>query len=130
MFHVTRLHLLALPFLAAAACLFAAPSQECRADDTYAAIAYSPNTGRYGYATGRPTRAAAESVAVAECNRPDARVVVWSRNEYCALAVGDNRKVYGYGYSPDKEEARAIALREAEKRTTNCFVILVIHSDD
>ena len=48
--------------------------------DTYAAIAYSPKTGKYGYAYGQSTRDIAEGVAKRRCKAADAKVVTWVHN--------------------------------------------------
>src|SRR5438552_5382280 len=75
---------------AAVAVLTAAPAS-ARAGDKYAAIAYSPSSGAYGYSVGFATRTGAEKEALAQCKGDDAQVPVWARNGWCCLAVGDDR---------------------------------------
>ncbi len=78
--------------------------------DAFAAIAYSPNTGNYGYAYGKSCQADVEIAALGYCKAPDAQVVVWCENAYAALAVGDNG-VYGYATADTRKEAERLALR-------------------
>ena len=91
----------------AAALALAAPAT-ARADDTYAAIAYSEKTGKYGYGYNFDSRDAAEDRAVSECKADDAKVVVWARNGWCALALSDN-SYYGWGYGSSEDIAKDIA---------------------
>ncbi len=46
------------------------------ADDLWAAIAYSPGTGRVGYTKDNPTREEAADEALTACGASDCRVVV------------------------------------------------------
>ncbi len=78
----------------------------CRVNH-FAAIAYSPLTGRYGYASGATSLLAAKAVAIANCGACDARVMVWVENGWAAFAVSPNGAV-GYGVS-----ARSLAQAEA-----------------
>ncbi len=71
--------------------------QAARAD-SFAAIAYSKCTGRYGYAYGQDDLCAAQNAAVAGANAPDAQVVVSVKNGWAALAVND-KGGWGYGWS-------------------------------
>jgi serine/threonine-protein kinase len=77
--------------------------------DEYAAIAYSPSTGSYGYWYGAKCRADAETGAMNNCNGSDRRVVVWVENGWAALAVNNNGG-WGYGWSTT---SRAQAERSA-----------------
>lgn len=54
--------------------------------DRYAAIAYSPQTGAYGYSYNAGSRSSAERSALNRCRARDARVVVWVKNGWAALA--------------------------------------------
>jgi Domain of unknown function (DUF4189) len=104
-----RLIALSLVLAAAAALWTATPAHA--ADDTYAAIAYSPDTGHYGYAAGFSSRAAAEFEALNQCEGADAQVVIWGRNAYVALAVGEDGS-YGYAWGSTETIARRIALQK------------------
>lgn len=100
--------------------------------DSYAAIAYSPSTGKYGYAYNYGSRWAAEAAALAYCEAPDAEIVVWVNNGFCALALGDEPGVYGVGWSygdgSSNVAAMNWALYECGKRTTNPRIVVVISS--
>jgi hypothetical protein len=106
------------------------PAAQANGYDTYAAIAYSEATGRVGHASGHQSRRDAEGEAVRNCGTFDAKVVVWVRNGWCALALGDDLGLYGYGWDNDSR-ARAMerALFECRKRTSNSYVHVVLHSD-
>lgn len=80
-----------------------------RAD--FAAIAYSEGTGRYAWSYGHGSRAGAENDALARCGAGDARVVVWTENGWCALALSDGG-AYGYGWGPNRATAERLALRQ------------------
>jgi hypothetical protein len=98
---------------------------------TFAAIAYSRETGKYGYASECKTRAAADEEAVRRCAAPDARVAVWVRNGFCALAVGD-KGAWGIGWSAGKEAnsaaAREHALAECRKHSSTARLLLCLES--
>lgn len=64
---------------------------------TYAAVAYSPATGKYGYAWNQSTRGRAEYVALSHCPEKDAVIVGWVKGGWLVLAVGDNN-AYGTGW--------------------------------
>ena len=114
--------------LAAAAALFLAPRALADDDDTFAAIAFSQATGSYGYGYGFDTRGDAEKEALAQCNGDDAQVVVWVKNGWCVLAVGDDN-AYGYGWASDIGSARKKALAECRKLTANSRVLICVSSD-
>jgi hypothetical protein len=84
----------------------------------FAAIANSRTTGRWGSANGWEYRADAENVARKMCHAADADVVVYVKDGYVALAVGDNG-IYGAGYGTTRKQAEEMALRECGKRTSN-----------
>ncbi len=115
--------------LSVAAGLFAAAP--ARADyDTYAAIAYSKSTGHYGYGYGYYTLAAAELEALSNCEGDDAQIVVWSCNNWCALAIGDDN-AYGWYWAGTSYEARAGAVLECQKNTSSDHIkVIVVYSGD
>jgi Domain of unknown function (DUF4189) len=79
----------------------------------YAAIAYSAETRSWGYAAGYGSRADAEAVAKSRCKGADARPVVWVRNGWAALAIGDDG-ARGWGWSSSSlSEAKSMAIRNA-----------------
>ena len=58
------------------------------AGDRYAAVAYSPKTGRWRYGVNYPTKSGAIAHARRECGRSDARTN-WCKNAWIALAISD-----------------------------------------
>ena len=92
----------------------------------YAAIAYSPASGKFGSSYSYGSQASARRAALSVCQEPDARIVVWSRNCYCALAVGKDG--YGAGFGSTAKQARADALSECAKQTTGGHVVKCVFS--
>jgi hypothetical protein len=99
-----------------------------RSSADFAAIAYSPSTGAYGYSYGFASLAGARAEALAHCRGDDARVVVWVENGYAALALGDRRGAYGWGWAFNRGEARARALNQCAARTTGAYVAVSVYS--
>ena len=102
--------------------------------DHYAAIAYSPATGSYGYSYGCATSSRAEAIALGHCKGEDARIVCWVHNGFCALAVGDDRSCWGIGYTygpgANNIDARQRALNECAQRTTGAHIVVSICSEN
>jgi hypothetical protein len=89
--------------------------------DRYAAVAFSPSTGQYGYGNGFATKGGAIERARQECGARDA-VVKWTRNAWIALAVSSpTRSGYGYGWTWADTAGRARAAAR-----DNCLE----HNDD
>ncbi len=105
--HISRRLLLTLALVVLAS-LFA-PAQASAAD-LYAAIAYSPTTTKYGYSYNQPSRAAAENAARRFAKSPDARVVIWCKNAWCALARTNTGNGWGAAWGSSKATASNIAL--------------------
>jgi uncharacterized protein DUF4189 len=121
---------IALSLVLAAAAAFWTATPARAADDTYAAIAYSPDTGHYGYAAGFSSRAAAEVEALSQCEGDDAQVVVWGRNAYVALAVSDNGP-YGYAWGSTEAIARRIAIQNCrDYGGENARIAVTVYSGD
>src|SRR4051812_10555301 len=101
--------------------------------ERFAAIAYSPSTGKYGYSYNYRSRSAAESAALEHLPQPDARIVCWVQAGFCALAKGDDKSEWGVGYSYGKgartEDAREAAVEECGKRTTHPYLAVLLLSD-
>jgi len=91
----------------------------------YAVIAYSPTTGRYGYTYNYGYLGDAEVDAIARCDAPDAVVVAWSRNEWCALAVSDDGS---YGYSSGWSQAEAEANALSYCTGSNAHILAIVYS--
>ncbi|MCE9534661.1 MAG: DUF4189 domain-containing protein [Planctomycetes bacterium] len=86
--------------------------------DTYAAVAYSPKTGKYGYAWNWRSRAQAERVALANCIEADAKVVGWVKAGWLVLAVSDDNDYgvgYAFGQGASTRDAKIDALNECAK---------------
>lgn len=94
----------------------------------YAAIAYSQSTCRFGYSHGKRSRSAAECEATDRCRADDAQVVVWTRNKWCVLALGDDQQHYGYGWGSSASRAKSIALRQVRERTTGCYIAACVYA--
>jgi len=101
--------------------------------ERFAAIAYSPSTGKYGYSYNYRSRSAAERMALEHLPQPDARIVCWVQAGFCALALGDDKSEWGVGYSYGRgartEDARAAAVEECGKRTTHPHLAVLVLSD-
>ncbi len=87
------------------------------AGDRYAAIALSASTSRYGCAWGYSTQSEAEESAKSGCNSSDARIVIWSRNSYCALAFGPLRVAWGAAWAETAEGAAHKAIENCGQHT-------------
>ena len=54
----------------------------------FASIAYSQSTGRVGYSARQArTKATADALAIRMCASPDAKVFMWARDQWVAIAV-------------------------------------------
>ena len=122
-------------FLGLAAAWFLSQPAVARADSisytgsSYAAIAYSEKTGKYGYSFQQPARSTAETVALRNCKADDAKIVTWARNGFCALAVGDGTAWgigYSYGDGATNTSAKERALAECQTRGKNSRLLLCV----
>jgi serine/threonine-protein kinase len=96
------------------------------AGDRFAAIAYSPKTGRWGYGANYPTKSEAIARARRECGRSDARTN-WCRNAWIALAVSDESPGgWGSAWGETAAEARAAARRECLARNPDARVVVCV----
>jgi hypothetical protein len=94
----------------------------------YAAIAYSPSTGTYGSSSHCGSIADAEHLALSRCHEADAKIVIWSHDAWCALAVGED-KTYGVGSGNSSVEAEHAALTHCRLHTTTqCRVEVAVSS--
>lgn len=128
--------------LANALCLAAliVPARRASADsftiqgDTYAAIAYSPATGKYACSYSYGSRWSAEKAALKQLNQTDGEIVTWVNNGFCALAIGDDLGAYGTGWSwgdgASNSEAKQRALSQAAKRTSGGRIVICVCSMD
>jgi hypothetical protein len=114
----------------------AAPLLAAKAADAqsgyYASIAYSQSTGRIGFSARQArTRQSADQLAIRMCAAPDAKVFMWARDQWVAVAIVENavgNAGFGRGYS--SEDAQQKALAECAKRAGGRAyrVALCVHS--
>ncbi|MEY2488722.1 MAG: hypothetical protein QOC70_664 [Verrucomicrobiota bacterium] len=99
------------------------------AGDTYAAVAFSPSTGRWGYGNGYPTKAEAIARARRECGRHRDAKTNWCKNSWIALAVS-NQSSGGWGSAWGETEAaaRAAAMAECLSRNPDAHVVICVPS--
>lgn len=85
-------------------------------EDRYAAIAFSPSTGKYGTARGFSSKSEAIEEAQLRCGRKDA-IVRWCKNAWLVLARSERTRTgYGYGFAWNRN------AREARiEATDNCL---------
>lgn len=101
---------------------------------SYAAVAFSPSTGKYGYAWNHGSRAAAEKTALSRCTEKDAEIVAWVNEGFLAVAIAEDN-TYGTGYrfgaGASNTDAFNRAKAELKKRTDSRIkVIIVLCSDN
>ena len=101
-----------------------APSLQ--AADSYAAVAFSPSTLRWGYGNGYPNKAQAISRARRECGSASARTS-WAKNAWVALAISDrSRGGYGMAWATTASGARSRALAECRKHNPDARVVVCV----
>lgn len=105
---------------------FSWDSQERIASECFAAIAYSPKTGKYGYSYAKRSQSAAYKSALSYCTEADAKVVGWAKNCYCALA--ESAEGYGFGYADTANEARQRALKDCPQKSSAPKVVICVFS--
>ena len=91
--------------------------------DKYAAIAFSPVSGRHTDASDRPSRAAAEQAAIAQCRQDGSMcsAPVWVQNGCVALAIGRARG-FGSGWGSDRVSAERQALDVCNFKAHGCSI--------
>ena len=70
------------------------------------------------------TQSDAEQDAIQQRAAPDARVVVWARNCFCALADADDHSAQGWGWADTRGQAKKLALEKCRKRTNRPVEII------
>ena len=99
----------------------------------YAAVAYSPSTGAYGYAWNCDSRGEAEAVALSNCSGGDARIVGWVQGGWLVLAIGENNSYgvgYEYGNGADNAVAGERAMDECTSHGDHVRMVIVLSSGD
>jgi hypothetical protein len=98
----------------------------------FGSIAYSQSTGRVGYSARQArTRSGADALAIRMCASPDAKVFMWARDQWLAVAVVEGHVgTAGFGRGLTADEAQRNALAECEKRAHHnpYRVVLCVHS--
>ena len=100
---------------------------------SFAAIAYSPSTGKFGYAYDRSSEASAQDGALKDCGAADATIACWVNRGFCALALGGDKSCYGAGWSygghAGDDPAEDQALAECKKCGSGGTIWVVLSSD-
>lgn len=92
--------------------------------NAYGAIAYSPDSGEYGYSEQYTNRSQAEQRAKQECGKNDCEIAAWFYNSCGALATDDNG-TWGGAQGGNEQRARQAALaRCAKEGGKDCKVIV------
>lgn len=78
---------------------------------TYGAIAFSPETFRYGLSWGETSLAGAAYSAESYCGVGDCQPVAWVRGGCAAIAKGVDSNQVSWGYHSTKYGARSYAMR-------------------
>src|SRR4051812_19856731 len=98
-------------------------------EDTYAAIAFSPSTGLYGFGKGFATKDEAVEHALQECGGKDA-LTKWCRNAWIALAVSkETPGGYGWAWGETASAARSAAEENCRERNPDAQLMLCISSE-
>jgi hypothetical protein len=101
--------------------------------NSYAAIAYSPSTGKFAYSYDRRSRKEAEKEALEKCAAPDATIACWVNRGFAALALGKDKSCWGsgwkYGDNANNDDAEDMALKDCQKRTTDVYIAVCLSSD-
>ena len=103
-----------------------APALHAQDGDKFAAIAYSPKTGKWGYGCNYATKAEAIARAKSECGSKDARTN-WCKNAWIALAISDDsRGGWGSAWGETRAEAEAAARKECLARNPDARVLVAV----
>lgn len=97
-------------------------------EDRYAAIAFSPSTGKYGTARGFSSKSEAIEEAQLRCGRRDA-IVRWCKNSWLVLARSEKTRTgYGYGFAwgRDARDARIEARDQCLEHNEEAEVVACI----
>ena len=94
----------------------------------FGAIAYSTQTGRYGWSYGAADQPTAERIALTNCAAVDAFIVAWAHHSHLAFAIGDNGG-YGYAWATKAAEAGRQAITNCSNQTTNCRLVVLVDTN-
>jgi serine/threonine-protein kinase len=91
--------------------------------ESHGAISYSPSTGSFGGSWNYSSTDDAKNASVGRCGQADCFPVVWVESNCAALAVGDNRSLYGWAWNSDSGLARWSALQRCSEQDTGCQIL-------
>jgi uncharacterized protein DUF4189 len=92
----------------------------------YAAVAFSPSTGLYGYGNGYSSKDEAVERALQECGGRDA-VTKWCRNSWIALAISrKNPGGYGWAWAESAGAARSAAIDNCREHNSDAHVVVCV----
>lgn len=107
-----------------------AKADEIKVDPSkYGAIAFSPKTGKYGYAHNFSSQEAAEKAALAEVKADDAKNLTWVKYGWAVLVIAEDG-AYGYdntfGEGATDGEAVTKATKQLRKHSDAKIVTTII----
>ena len=89
----------------------------------YGAIAWDRETGKYGAGWNQPSPRQANEVALGECGVSGCKVVTRIEPRRCgALATSEDGKQAGAAARPNRDAARAAALKNCPTKAGECVV--------
>jgi Domain of unknown function (DUF4189) len=97
---------------------------ERRRPSSYGAIAYSAETGDYGYSDRFANRAQAEQRARQECGKSDCEIATWYFDSCGALAADDDGNWGGAQGSDEQRAIEGARAQCAKEGGQNCKVIV------
>ncbi|MGL6096015.1 MAG: DUF4189 domain-containing protein [Fimbriiglobus sp.] len=96
----------------------------------FGAIARSEATGHFGRSWGHPTRAEAESAAVADCGHADGIVLLSGKDGWLALVLSPSTLAYGTGYGDGPHSACTGAMESGSRFAADAKVAVCFHTTD
>jgi hypothetical protein len=63
-------------------------------------------------------------MAIQYCKAPDAKIIAQESDCWLALATGDDKSAYGWGFAGNRIDAESNALEACSKRTKNAKIVL------
>lgn len=106
-----------------AAAAMAGSMGAAEAANIYGSIAFSQETGVFGYSFNWPSKSAAQRRALKYCKPRawDCKIVVNFYNACGALAVGDGNG-YGVGWAETRRQAERTAMANCRAYTSDCYI--------
>ena len=102
------------------------PAVHAQSDDKYAAIAYSPTTGKWGYGCNYSTKAEALARAISECGSDDARTN-WCKNAWISLALSKKAPGgWGSAWGDTRKQAEAASRKECRDRNPDAHIVVTV----